>query len=724
MADAKAVLFEDGKFQAVGNNGQVVPYGKLYFYDAVSGDKVDTYTTSTTQTKNAWPVILSASGKADVYVTDGQFNVNLRDKNDTTVWTINDFIPAGGDTALAPTVIIPTKEEFVGVTGTTIDLAGTPVSTVDVHKNGLLLNTDEYSLSGRTITFTVALIVTDEIVVDFSKIVANDGNDGVLYTISIMEDILTLDVSYSNVNVKGYYVENDDGAGLFNYDNSIDKSTANGGTIIDPGVSLTLQGTGTGFGCWIRQYSGAINIKWFGAKGDGATEDTTVIQAAITLAIASGNSLFFPASVGSYLVKPLVFDTASGIVVFGEKTTELELIYFAYGADSSIFQILNSDSITIRNLSFIGTSDTVELYDVANRYSGINIQTSSFVTIEDCIFTKFSSYAIFGKDLTGGTYTEGLKILNNIFRDSPYDSLTPFQAGIILSSDAEYSIVKGNSFFRIPSAIRFTDGANSMFVENIVMKLNGGDDTLQTDRACIYAESNSNSGKITISDNKINHNETGQIVMILKGDTIKPRNAFIVSNNDMLVNGATNFNHQIVLYDAPNSRIIGNQLRPSLNTQALIRLNDSPNVVVSNNYLNGGTYGIETTAGVKVVATDNIFDNQATSKLSATNVRTANKNTFIARVSSAGVYGIPNEHTNEGWTVSNIVTGKFSIAHDIGNTNFSVTVTSDNNNIADTVFSVVRAATTLDIFCKQAGVLTDVDILVEIELPADNEYIF
>ena len=51
-------------------------------------------------------------------------------------------------------------------------------------------------------------------------------------------------------------------------------------------------------GAWVRQCN-RLNPKWFGAKGDGATDDSVPLQAAIDLALAEGRSI--KVTVGTYL---------------------------------------------------------------------------------------------------------------------------------------------------------------------------------------------------------------------------------------------------------------------------------------------------------------------------------------------------------------------------------------------------------------------------------------
>lgn len=96
----------------------------------------------------------------------------------------------------------------------------------------------------------------------------------------------------------------DGGAGVFRVDSSDTTSQDNGGTII----------VGADGRRWKREFAGAANVKWFGAKGDGVTDDTAAIQGALTAA----KSALVPA--GDFLATELTLASAR---LIGEGPTSI-----------------------------------------------------------------------------------------------------------------------------------------------------------------------------------------------------------------------------------------------------------------------------------------------------------------------------------------------------------------------------------------------------------------
>ena len=111
------------------------------------------------------------------------------------------------------------------------------------------------------------------------------------------------------VLLDGFAAANDGGGGLFVW-RATSTEHDNGGTVVRPD-SITPPNPGR----WVRLYSGAISVRWFGA-GLGAADDAPFVQQAIDTAIhgVSGNSSFgstvhFPS--GTYNVgQPIYIETS------------------------------------------------------------------------------------------------------------------------------------------------------------------------------------------------------------------------------------------------------------------------------------------------------------------------------------------------------------------------------------------------------------------------------
>lgn len=100
-------------------------------------------------------------------------------------------------------------------------------------------------------------------------------------TVDTIAALKALDTTVFNVRVyvRGYYEVGDTGGGTFDWDPLSTEAD-------DLGLVIAPNGA-TGAGRWKRDYSGPIHIKWFGAKGDNVSNDTSPISNWL----ASGNHL-------------------------------------------------------------------------------------------------------------------------------------------------------------------------------------------------------------------------------------------------------------------------------------------------------------------------------------------------------------------------------------------------------------------------------------------------
>ena len=120
--------------------------------------------------------------------------------------------------------------------------------------------------------------------------------------VNTISDLVLLNPNDVHTNV---FVADPARGGLFSL---ATRTTTNTGTIL-MSTNATKQ--------WNRQYQGALNVKWFNAKGDAATDDHTSISNAISAA-TDGDTILFPN--GTYRVNGTIAVTKR-LFVTGEAVT-------------------------------------------------------------------------------------------------------------------------------------------------------------------------------------------------------------------------------------------------------------------------------------------------------------------------------------------------------------------------------------------------------------------
>ncbi len=110
---------------------------------------------------------------------------------------------------------------------------------------------------------------------------------------------------------------------------------------------------------WLNQAAGdAVSVKLHGAEGDGTTDDTVAIQAAMTA--AAGGFLYFPP--GTYLISTFITGV-SNVVVYGAGESSIITCSADLASQNGMLDFIEKDGITVRDLYFkyTGTSDGNQL---------------------------------------------------------------------------------------------------------------------------------------------------------------------------------------------------------------------------------------------------------------------------------------------------------------------------------------------------------------------------
>lgn len=178
------------------------------------------------------------------------------------------------------------------------------------------------------------------------------------------------------VYLEGYYTAGDGGEGWFALD-SASGVPDNGGTVV-------IDASGNH---WLREVQGIFNVKWFGAVGDGVTNDAAAIADATAVCVSADQALYFPP--GSYA-------TASPLTIGYPGTRWIA----DEGSQSSRW----NDTRALVEIVYTGSSTAIDMVTIGG-VPGNGFAPGGFNSIERVVISNISF-----RPATAGKARDGIRI--------------------------------------------------------------------------------------------------------------------------------------------------------------------------------------------------------------------------------------------------------------------------------------------------------------------------
>ena len=178
------------------------------------------------------------------------------------------------------------------------------------------------------------------------------------------------------VETKGYYEAGDDGGAYYTIENKASQTIDNGKYIeLDNGKIAKLM--------HIRD---SHNVKQFGAKGDGVSDEKDAIVNAIKC--SQGMFVYFPK--GTYMVSAQSkFYQYSDVNLIGEGEDTVIKATGDFINKKAVFRFENINTLSISNITFDGNIEenpNTDNIGTINAYSLIDIANGNNIAIDNCIF--------------------------------------------------------------------------------------------------------------------------------------------------------------------------------------------------------------------------------------------------------------------------------------------------------------------------------------------------
>jgi hypothetical protein len=245
---------------------------------------------------------------------------------------------------------------------------------------------------------------------------------------------------------------------------------------VDAGLELIF--AGEGLVKFNKTAATKVYPQWWGAKGDGSTEDTQAVQKAInTVAIAGGGDVIF--SKGIYIVNSIVLDSNVNMVGQGWDSILLQKSGATYGVSvnpgngGTPNSADNKHDITIRDIQFRGT---VESDGFSEHVHLLNMNAVTNVTVTQCKFVGWRGDAIYiGSSNVPKAERHNINV---VIKNSYFDGVNNDNRNGISVIDGSQISIDHNTFINsskptMPGAIDIEPNRNDFTViNNITIKRN------------------------------------------------------------------------------------------------------------------------------------------------------------------------------------------------------------------------------------------------------------
>lgn len=380
--------------QLFNDNGDPLAGGKIYTYLAGTTTNATTYTNASGAIAHSNPIVLDGAGRVpsgEIWLTDGiTYKFVVKDSNDALIGTYDNLFGINSNF-----VNYTASQEIQTAT------AGQTVFTLTTMQyqpgtNSLAVFVDGVNQYGPGASY--AYVETDSTTVTFTT------------GLHVGADVKFTTTSLTTGNATN--------ASLVTYDPPFTGAVAET-------VAAKLAQT--------------VSVKDFGAVGDGVTDDTAAIQAAIDAA----NSVYFPA--GTYLTNTVTLasnthlhgDGASSIIKQNTTTgASYGTLYVDSGSSSAFVE-----NIYIEKLQLLGQVATLGFSEFEHLISASGVKD---FTVENCLIKGFRGDGVYiASSPTAATerHNVNVSILNNVF-----DGVNKDNRNGLSVLDCDGLLVDGNTF--------------------------------------------------------------------------------------------------------------------------------------------------------------------------------------------------------------------------------------------------------------------------------------